>query len=111
MLARKAKDRVITAHPALDQIMQVEVLFRFPTQVLNNLAFARFTFQRFVEADEGGCPEEVADHGFPAGFEEAGEGDDGLGAFDRGGFVVGCFGGHGVVWWLMDVYQECEDGL
>ena len=98
IFARKAKNRVIAAHPALDQIMQVEGIFRFPTQVLNDLAFADFAFQRFVEADEGGCAEEVADHGFPAGFEEAGEGDDGLGAFDGWGFIaVGGFGGHGGV--------------
>lgn len=105
ILARKAENRVIASQPLLNQIMQVGILFRFSTQVLDDLAFARFAFERFVEADEGGCAEEVADHGFSAGFEEAGEGDGGLGSLDGWGFVVvEEAGGHGVVWWwLVDV--------
>ena len=85
---RKAKDRVLAAHPAVNQVVQVECRFCFLALFFDDLAFSRFGFEHFVEADEGGCDEEGVDYGLPAGFEEAGEGDDGLGGFDGGGFAV-----------------------
>lgn len=72
LFARKAKDWVITAHPALDRIVQVGSCFGFLPYLLNVFAFSGFALLHFVEADEGGCAEEIAEDGFAADFEEAG---------------------------------------
>lgn len=87
--ARDAENGVVAAHPALDGVVQVERRFRFSAQGLDPVAFPRFALAHAVEADEGGGADEVAEDGSAAGFEEAGEGDGGLGAVDGRGVAVG----------------------
>lgn len=89
LLAREAENRVIAAHPALDRVVQVGHCLCVLSQVFDPCAFPSVAFLHLVEADEGGGVEEVADGGLAAGFEEAGEGDDGLGGFDGWGGAVG----------------------
>ncbi len=72
LFARKAKNRVITAYPVLDRIVQVESCFGFLPSALDFCTFSGVALLQLVEADEGGCAEEVAEDGFAAGFEEAG---------------------------------------
>lgn len=72
LIARKAKGRVIAAHPTLDRIVQVQSCFGFLPQVLDFCTFPGVALLQLVEAHEGGCPEEVAEDAFAAGSEEAG---------------------------------------
>lgn len=86
--AREAENRVIAAQPALHRVVQVESRFGVFSEVFHPLELSGFGFQRLVEADEVGCAQEVAEEGFAADSEEAGEGQEGLGGFDGWGVTV-----------------------